>query len=55
MKTLNDVEIRFESVKIVGKQISPTYGVMDILINAKLLSEFIKTGDMPQEEKAKNH
>ncbi len=49
---LNDVVIRFEAVKISAAQKHPTYGVADILFDAKRLYDFIKTGNMPEIETA---
>ncbi len=47
MNQRNDVEVRFEAVKIAGKQIQVARGIQPILFDAQQIYEYIKTGKMP--------
>ena len=47
MKELYEVQVRFEAVKIAGRQRAVDQGVSSVLFDAKLIEEFVKTGIVP--------
>ena len=48
---IDDIAIRFEAVKISSKQLQASQGVMDILFDAQLLYDYIKSGKLPELDK----
>ena len=49
----NDILIRFETVKISAKNISPTQGINNVVFDAQCLYQFIKEGITPELDKKK--